>query len=121
MYSFTHKLDYLQQKKRYDLLDFFDLAVPVFHSYGHNTDCMPSNFYVIMYIYSCLLVHAFVKDFEWLMVRDVKDYWAFLRRFAKTTKEMTPSHRLDVLTDGIIYYCQLSADQLGKWNYIHTS
>ena len=28
--------------------DFFDLAVPVFHSYEHNTDHMPSNFYVIM-------------------------------------------------------------------------
>ncbi|KAK2821370.1 hypothetical protein Q7C36_020713 [Tachysurus vachellii] len=30
--------------------------------------------------------------------------WSFLRRFARVTKEMTPSHRLDLLTDALLHY-----------------
>ncbi|KAL6485834.1 hypothetical protein MHYP_G00052260 [Metynnis hypsauchen] len=29
--------------------------------------------------------------------------WSFLRRLARVTKEMTPSHRLDLLTDAFHY------------------
>lgn len=30
--------------------------------------------------------------------------WSFLRRFARVTKEMTPSHRVDLLTDALLHY-----------------
>ncbi|XP_056114586.1 uncharacterized protein LOC130090966 [Rhinichthys klamathensis goyatoka] len=30
--------------------------------------------------------------------------WSFLRRFARVTKEITPSHRLDLLTDALLHY-----------------
>ena len=42
-------------------------------------------------------------------------------RLLGNDKEMRPSHRLHILTDGIINYCQLSADRLGRWNYMHIS
>lgn len=39
--------------------------------------------------------------------------WSFLRRFARVTKEMTPSHRLDLLTDGLLHYRRRKAADLG--------
>lgn len=30
--------------------------------------------------------------------------WSYLRRFTKMTKEMRPSHRIDVLTSAFVYY-----------------
>ena len=30
--------------------------------------------------------------------------WSFLRRFSRMTKEMHPSHRIDVLTHALLYY-----------------
>ena len=38
--------------------------------------------------------------------------WAYLRRFARMTKEMRPSHRVDVLTDALLYYSNQSIKQL---------
>ena len=35
---------------------------------------------------------------EWL--------WAYLRQFASMTKEMRPSHRIDVLSDAIKHYAR---------------
>ena len=32
--------------------------------------------------------------------------WSFLRRFSRMTKEMRPSHRVDILTDAIVYYAK---------------
>ena len=34
----------------------------------------------------------------------VERLWSFIRRFTAITKEMTPSHRIDLLTDGLIHY-----------------
>lgn len=42
--------------------------------------------------------------------------WSFLRRFCKMTKEMRPSHRIDVLTDALLHYCRLSSRNLSKYN-----
>ena len=39
--------------------------------------------------------------------------WSFLRRFSRMTKEMRPSHRVDVLTDAIVYYAQKSVSNIG--------
>ncbi len=40
--------------------------------------------------------------------------WSFLRRFSKMTKEMRSAHRVDVLTDALIYYSQLTSENLSK-------
>ena len=42
----------------------------------------------------------------------VERVWSYLRRFAAMTKEMHPSHRIDVLSDALSYYCQKSARNL---------
>ena len=34
----------------------------------------------------------------------VERLWSYLRRFARMTKEMRPSHRVDVLTDALLHY-----------------
>ena len=31
-------------------------------------------------------------------------FWSYLRRFSKMTKEMRPSHRIDVSSSAILYY-----------------
>ena len=40
--------------------------------------------------------------------------WSYLRRFSKMTKEMRPSHRVDVLTDSLLYYSKLASDNLSE-------
>ena len=40
--------------------------------------------------------------------------WSFLRRFARVTKEMTRSHRLDLLTDGLLHYQRRKTADLGQ-------
>ena len=39
--------------------------------------------------------------------------WSHMRRFSRMTKEMRPSHRIDVLTDALIYCGQKAAANLG--------
>ena len=50
----------------------------------------------------------------------VERVWSYLRRFAAMTKEMHPSHQIDVLSDGLSYYCQKSARNLGRFLIKHT-
>ena len=39
--------------------------------------------------------------------------WSYLRRMAKTTKEMRPSHRIDALTCALLHYGDKSRQKLG--------
>lgn len=39
--------------------------------------------------------------------------WSFLRPTAKITKEMTPSHRVDTLTDFSVHYAKKSISRIG--------
>ena len=39
--------------------------------------------------------------------------WSYLRRLGKITKEMRPSHRIDVLTSGLIHYASKACWKLG--------
>ena len=40
--------------------------------------------------------------------------WSYLRRFSAMTKEMRPAHRIDVLTDALLYYGRCIAENIGK-------
>lgn len=42
----------------------------------------------------------------------VERLWSYLRRFARMTKEMRPSHRIDVLCDALLQYARKSANRL---------
>jgi len=39
--------------------------------------------------------------------------WSFLRPFSRMSKEMGSSHRIDVLSDAILYYGQKAIDNIG--------
>ena len=39
--------------------------------------------------------------------------WSYLKRFAKSTKEMRPSHRIDVLTSALLHYASRVRLNLG--------
>ena len=43
----------------------------------------------------------------------VERLWAFLRHFATTTREMTASNRVDVLTEALLHYARNSVNQIG--------
>ncbi|XP_072022354.1 uncharacterized protein [Amphiura filiformis] len=73
-------------------VDDVSLAVPIFHIYGHKSSCHVR--------YSTRWLPGFgLTDGE-----EMERMWAFMRRFSFTTKEMTPSHRIDLLTDGLLHY-----------------
>lgn len=40
--------------------------------------------------------------------------WSYLRSFAAITKEMTPSHRIDMLSDALLHYGQCKKAALGR-------
>lgn len=44
--------------------------------------------------------------------------WAYLRRFAKCTKEMRPSHRIDVLTSALLHYASRVHQNIGMYYFI---
>ena len=39
--------------------------------------------------------------------------WSHMRRYSKMTKEMRPSHRVDVLTDALLHCARKAATNLG--------
>ncbi|CAM4708570.1 unnamed protein product [Leuciscus chuanchicus] len=76
------------------------LAVPAFHIYGHKLPCQIK--------YSTRRLSGFgLTDGE-----GMERLWSFLRRFARVTKEMTPSHRLDLLTDALLHYGRRKSNDL---------
>ena len=40
--------------------------------------------------------------------------WSFLRRFGKMTKEMRPNHRVEVLSDALLFYGKRKCASIGK-------
>ncbi len=45
---------------------------------------------------------------------EMERMWAFLRRFCFISKEMTPSHRIDLLTDGLLHYKRRKVSDIGR-------
>jgi len=41
--------------------------------------------------------------------------WSYLRRYSRMTKEMRPSHRIDVLTSALVYYGIRTKERLGNY------
>ncbi|XP_040927240.1 uncharacterized protein LOC114857791 isoform X2 [Betta splendens] len=80
------------EKKAEAMQQGVSLAVPAFHVFGHKLQCQV--------LYSTRRLKGFgLTDGE-----GMERLWSFLRRFARVTKEMSPSHRLDLLTEALLYY-----------------
>lgn len=45
----------------------------------------------------------------------VERLWAYLRSFTSMTKEMRPSHRVDVLSDALRHYRQKTTEKIGTY------
>lgn len=45
--------------------------------------------------------------------------WSYLRKFGKITKEMTPSHRTDLLTDALLHYSAKVQRKQSQYVYTH--
>lgn len=84
------------------ILDKVSLAIPAFHCYGHKVSCQVN--------YSGRRLQRFEMSDGEVMER----LWSYLRPTGKITKEMTPAHRVDTLTDFLIHYARKSISALGK-------
>ncbi|ELT98066.1 hypothetical protein CAPTEDRAFT_203517 [Capitella teleta] len=78
-------------------------AVPVFHGYGHIASCQVS------------FSPRRIPGFGLLDGEAIERLWSYLRRFAKITKEMTPGHRLNLLSQGLDHFSKKKEDRLDKW------
>ncbi|XP_078659031.1 uncharacterized protein LOC144904191 isoform X1 [Branchiostoma floridae x Branchiostoma belcheri] len=91
---------HLKRTKQQDLLDRVNLAIPIFHLYGHKTPCQ--------ILYSTRRKEGFgLTDGE-----GMERIWSHLRPFYRITKEMTPSHRIDLLTDAALHYARRKATDI---------
>ncbi len=88
------------------LLDRCQVAIPIFHSYAHNALCQ----------------HRFsprnAEGFGLTDGENVERLWSFLGRFAKMSKEMSPSNRIDLLSNALMHYCSLKAYTMGVFVYL---
>eukprot|EP00794_Sanderia_malayensis_P001316 gene1316-1462_t len=108
-FSFTMK------KLKNDNKDLFSnctFLTPDWHAYGH--------------VASCQLQYAvrYSPEFGLTDGESTERLWSFLRRFTAITKEMTRTHRTDLLTDALIYFARrknanmevmLQGGDLEKW------
>ncbi|XP_028407170.1 uncharacterized protein LOC114529555 [Dendronephthya gigantea] len=77
------------KNNRDDILERVDLAIPVFHCYGHKSACQ-------------INYGPQRKDGYGLTDGEaIKRLWSYLRGFSSITKEMTASRRVDLLSDAL--------------------
>ncbi|PIK47177.1 hypothetical protein BSL78_15947 [Apostichopus japonicus] len=93
---------HLKKSGQHALLSKIKLAVPAFHIYGHKPSCQIT--------YSTRRVDGFaLSDGE-----QVERLWSYMRNFVTSTREMTPSHRIDALCDALIHYAHKTTRHLGS-------
>jgi len=85
------------------LLEGIHISIPSFHAYGHVASCQ-----ILMSQLRCPGIG--MSDGEVL-----ERLWSFLRRFGKMTKEMRPSHRVDVITHALLHYGYKTKQKLGRY------
>lgn len=70
---------------------------------------------------SCIsfqIVHAirYYPEFGLTDGEGMERLWSYLRQFTAITKEMTPSHRTDLLTDGLIHFAKRKNKSMGMFS-----
>lgn len=55
----------------------------------------------------------YLAEFGLMDGEGVERLWSYLRQFTAITKEMTPSHRIDLLTDGLLHYARRKNANMG--------
>ena len=105
---------FFQSIGRADLLSSCHLCLPTFHSYGHNASCQVQHTCTCIYqilnsnYYSNTLQVLFgPRRCDGVGLSDgemMERLWSYMRRYSRMTKEMRPSHRIDVLCSALVYY-----------------
>ncbi|XP_033743002.1 uncharacterized protein LOC117329255 [Pecten maximus] len=94
--------NHLKKRERNDILSNVQLAIPIFHCYGHKMACQ--------LLYSPRRTAGLgLTDGE-----QMERLWSYLGKFSRITKEMTPENRIDLLVDGLIHYGQKVKLSLGE-------
>ncbi|KAJ7375262.1 hypothetical protein OS493_002009 [Desmophyllum pertusum] len=83
---------HLKNSSQEELLSDVDLAIPIFHCYGHKASCQ-------VQFSPRRTSNIGLTDGE-----GVERFWSFLRQFSAITKEMSVDKRNDVLTDASLHY-----------------
>lgn len=106
-------------------MDGVQIAIPIFHVYGHQAKCQVRTCTsIILHQVSCtsydimqIMYSPRLKDGFGLTDGEVMErLWSKLRRYARMTKEMRPSHRVDVLTDVFLHLGREANINLGDSN-----
>ncbi|XP_066934117.1 uncharacterized protein [Clytia hemisphaerica] len=93
---------HLKKNKLSEKFKDFKFAIPVFHSYGHKGDCQVKN--------SIRRLDSFgLMDGE-----HMERLWSYLRSFSKITKEITPAHRTDLLSDALMHFGSKKMGSIGS-------
>ena len=93
-----------------------EFAVPVFHTYGHVLECQVSCIWHSLTL-TLICQNKFnprnITGFGLNDGEGVERLWAYLRNFASMTKEIRPSHRVDVLSDALWHYRRKTMEKIG--------
>ncbi|XP_071140726.1 uncharacterized protein [Mytilus edulis] len=93
---------HLKKTNNIDVLERCSFAVPVFHSFAHNTECQ------LMY------GQRFADGTGLTDGEGIERLWSYLRGFRKITKEMTINNRQDLLTEAMLHHTEKQIWNLGK-------
>ncbi|XP_072022471.1 uncharacterized protein [Amphiura filiformis] len=83
---------HLLKTKQADIAEAVELVLPCWHAYGHSAACQV--LFSTKWVSGCGLTDG----------EGMERLWAYLRPFSAMTKEMTPAHRIDLLTDALTHY-----------------
>lgn len=99
-------------------MEKISLCLPTFHCYGHKAACQVITNTLLLYFH----IAVFQILFGPLRCRGIglsdgevmERLWSYLRRFNRMTKEMRPSHRVDVLAHALVYYGIQKKEKMGN-------
>ncbi|XP_033101230.1 uncharacterized protein LOC117104486 isoform X2 [Anneissia japonica] len=92
---------HLKNRHQHEMLNNLKMTIPIFHCYGHKASCQVE------------FSQRRTKQFGLTDGESIERLSSYLRRFCKITKEMTPSHRVDLLTDALLHYAKRKERNIG--------
>jgi hypothetical protein len=98
------------------------MAVPIFHAYGHQVSCQVKGFCFYFHkLYNNYFAQVTyrprrVPGFGLVDGGAIERLWAYLRPFVKITREMTPSHRENLLAAALMHFAIKKEKQLGEFS-----
>lgn len=94
----------------------------MFHGYGHEASCQVGDFHDL-FIYLNLTFYSLkikynprrLTGFGLVDGEGIERLWSYMRPFSRTTKQMTPSHRVDNLVAALNHFGRKKAKRMGNF------